>query len=243
MGRLEGKVAIITGAARGQGAAEARAFVAEGARVVLTDIDPAGIDVAEKIGEHAIFISHDVSDRQSWKNVVHRAVARFGKLNILVNNAGIYRPGSIGETDEALLDLHHNINVKGAFLGIAEVAEHMAAAGGGSIINTSSITGLRGYAGILAYGTSKWAVRGMTRCAAAELAPHRIRVNSIHPGLIDTPMIATNSAEFNEAAVAATPLGRIGLVDDVAALATFLASDESSYITGAAMPVDGGYIC
>ena len=240
MGRLDGKVAIVTGAAQGQGAVQARRLAGEGAKVVLTDVTMDGARIADEIGPGALFIEHDVADKDAWDNVIIRASHAFGHIHVLVNNAGIYRPAPLQQTDEALLDAHYAVNVKGVFLGMASVRDAMIAAGGGSIINTSSAAGLRAYPNMLAYGTSKWAVRGLTKYAAADLAQHGIRVNSIHPGLIDTPMIAANGEETNKALATMIPLGRLGTSADIADLVVFLASDESSYMTGAEIAIDGG---
>lgn len=238
--RLDGKVIIITGAARGQGAHEARRFVAEGASVVLTDINPAGAEVAQALGDAAIFVVHDVADEAHWQTVVEAAVARFGKVDVLVNNAGVFQPGNIADTTFASFDLHYRVNMLGVFLGIKAVTPAMTQTGGGSIINISSAAGMRGYPGMIAYGATKWAARGMTQCAARELAEFKIRVNSIHPGLVDTPMLDDHAPEALVAFQAAVPLGRIGTVQDVAEIVSFLASDLSSYLTGAEIAVDGG---
>ncbi len=238
--RLDGKVIIITGAARGQGAHEARRFVAEGASVVLTDINPAGAEVAQALGDAAIFMVHDVANEANWRGVVDAAVARFGRVDVLVNNAGVFQPGNIVDTTFESFDLHYRVNMLGVFLGIKAVIPAMTAAGGGSIINISSAAGMRGYPGMIAYGGTKWAARGMTQCAARELAEFKIRVNSIHPGLVDTPMLDDHSPEALVAFQAAVPLGRMGTVEDVAEIASFLASDLSSYLTGSEIAVDGG---
>lgn len=240
MGRLDAKVAIVTGAAQGQGAEIARRFHAEGALLVLTDQNADGANVARSLGEGVLFVQHDVTAQAGWDAVVAEAAKSFGRIDILVNNAGVYRPQTLQDGDEALVDLHYRVNVKGAYLGIASVADIMGQTGGGSIINTSSATGLRAYAGMLAYGTSKWALRGLTKYAAADLAAQKIRVNSIHPGLIDTPMIEVNGQALNDGMVASTPLGRIGTSADIASLMVFLASDESGFITGAEVAIDGG---
>lgn len=240
MGKLDGKVAIITGAARGQGANEARRFASEGARVVLTDVNDAGKAVAAEFGENAIFLAHDVADENAWRTVVDAAVARFGKVDVLVNNAGVFRPNAIGDTTMDSYDLHYRVNQLGVFLGTKAVIEAMTAAGGGSIVNISSAAGMRGYPDMIAYSSTKWAIRGLTQCAARELAPRRIRVNSIHPGLVDTPMLADHSPEALVAFAAAVPLGRMAAPDDVAEIVIFLASDLSSYVTGAEIVVDGG---
>lgn len=237
--RLQGKVAIITGAARGQGANEARRFVAEGARVLVTDLDGKGQAVADELGESARFVRHDVANEDNWKTVIAAAQDAFGKIDILVNNAGVFKPANIVDTTLAEFDLHYRVNTLGVFLGIRAVIPAMES-GGGSIINISSIAGMRGWPGMIAYGGTKWASRGLTQCAARELAPQRIRVNSIHPGLVDTPMLDDHDPAALEAFTAAVPFGRMGSVDDVAEVVIYLASDLSSYVTGAEIVIDGG---
>jgi 3alpha(or 20beta)-hydroxysteroid dehydrogenase len=237
---LEGKVAIITGAARGQGAHEARQFVAEGAKVVLTDLLPSGADVASSLADAALFVRHDVAEEADWRKVIEATLGRFGRIDILVNNAGIFKPSSIGDTSAAAFDQHYRVNQLGVFLGTKAVIEPMKSAGGGSIVNISSAAGMRGYPDMIAYAGTKWAVRGMTKCAARELAPSRIRVNSIHPGLVETPMLDDHSPEALKQFAAAVPLGRMATPVDVAEIVIFLASDLSSYLTGAEIVVDGG---
>jgi 3alpha(or 20beta)-hydroxysteroid dehydrogenase len=237
---LEGKTAIITGGARGQGAAEARLFVAEGANVVITDVNPEGAALAAQLGGRAQFMVHDVADAAAWRAVVQAAVSRFSRLDILVNNAGVYRPAALRDTDQALWDLHYRVNQLGVFLGMRSVVDAMVASGGGSIVNVSSNAGMKNVGGMFAYATSKWAVRGMSKLAATELAPSKIRVNSIHPGLIDTPMLGANDAERMKLFEAMIPLGRVGSVDEVSRLVAFLASDNAGYITGAEITIDGG---
>ena len=240
MKALEGKVAIITGAARGQGAAEARLFVAEGANVVLTDVNSDGAALAGELGGQAHFMLHDVADPEGWKAVVNDVLGRFSRLDILVNNAGVYRPATLRDTDQTLWDLHYRVNQLGVFLGMRSVVDGMVASGGGSIVNVSSNAGMKNVGGMFAYATSKWAVRGMSKLAATELAPSKIRVNSVHPGLIDTPMLGANDAERMRMFEAMIPLGRVGSVDEVSRLVAFLASDSASYITGAEITIDGG---
>ncbi len=240
-GRLEGKVAIITGAARGQGADEARAFVAEGAKVVLTDVLPEVHSVAAELGDAAVALDHDVTDEAQWGVVVKTALDRFGKLDVLVNNAGIFRPGTMLETTKEQFVAHTNVNQLGVFLGMKAAAPAMIANGSGSIVNIGSGAGQRGYPGIFAYLASKWAVTGMTKAVARELAPHKIRVNSVHPGLIATPMIAGPNDQAALAELAATvPLGRTGITADVVEVVIHLASDKSSYSTGSEFTMDGG---
>jgi 3alpha(or 20beta)-hydroxysteroid dehydrogenase len=239
MGRLDGKVAIVTGAARGQGEAEARRFVAEGASVVLGDVLDDVKTVADDLGDKAVAVKLDVTSEPAWSGAVRETVDRFGRLDILVNNAAMYRAGT------PLVDLTPDdyrtvieINQTGVFLGMRAVAPVMAQHGGGSIVNVSSLAGLAGQPGALAYVASKFAVRGMTKVAALELGPAGIRVNSIHPGVIDTPMIAGVAERFP---VRRIPAQRVGEPDDVASLALFLASSESSFCTGAEFVIDGGH--
>jgi 3alpha(or 20beta)-hydroxysteroid dehydrogenase len=240
MGIVDGKVAIVTGAARGQGEAEARLLVAEGAKVMLTDVIPEGGAVAAALGDLAAFSAHDVSNAADWERVVQATVQRFGRLDILVNNAGIYKMRSLLDTTDEEFDQITRINQRGPFFGMRAAARAMRASGGGSIINISSGAGLRGVRNMIAYASTKWALRGMTKCAALELAADRIRVNSIHPGIIETPMLNENPAAFNDAMVRATPIGRIGRPEDIARMVLYLASDAASFITGAEFAVDGG---
>jgi 3alpha(or 20beta)-hydroxysteroid dehydrogenase len=237
---MEGKVAIVTGGARGQGAAEARLFVEEGARVVIGDVlEAEGKALAAELGENAAFVRHDVTSEQSWAGVVKAALSLFGKLDVVVNNAGIYRPGTIAETTPEAFDAHYRVNALGVFLGVKAAAGAMRENGGGAIVNTSSIVALRGFPNMIAYTATKWAVRGITKAAAVELAPFGIRVNSVLPGLIDTPMIEANTEEFNQGVVEATPLKRTGKAEEIARTVLFLASDKSSYTSGAEVAVDG----
>jgi 3alpha(or 20beta)-hydroxysteroid dehydrogenase len=240
MARLEGKVAIITGAASGQGAAEARLFVAEGARVVIADIQEAGAQVAAELGEAAFFVMHDVADQGSWERVVSETLGRFGRLDILINNAAMFDPRPLMQTEPAELDRHYRVNQLGVFLGMRAVVEPMKSSGRGSIVNISSVSGLRALPGQFAYSSTKWAVRGMTGCAAVELAPFGIRVNTVFPGLIDTPMLAGNSPETNAFYAKMVPLGRMARPGEVAEAVAFLASDAASYMTGAEIAVDAG---
>ncbi|MVU76206.1 glucose 1-dehydrogenase [Nocardia sp. ET3-3] len=239
MADLTGKVALITGAARGQGAAEARLFVELGAKVVLTDVlEDEGKQLADSLGEAARFVHHDVTDADSWDAAVKVAVDTFGKLDVLVNNAAIYVMKPLVDTDVEELERILKVNLVGAFRGIKAVVPAMTAAGGGSIVNISSQAGLEGLMNHAAYGSSKWGLRGLSKIAALELGPSRIRVNSVHPGPIATPMVpylTTGPGSFPT-----LPLERTGLPEEVAELVAFLASDASAYITGAEVTVDGG---
>jgi 3alpha(or 20beta)-hydroxysteroid dehydrogenase len=242
-GRLESKLAIVTGAARGQGAEMCRVFADAGAHVLLCDVlDAEGEAVASSIGESATYRHLDVTSEDEWRKVVDWCVDSLGDPTVLVNNAGIVR---VAPLEEMSLDDYQavvSVNQIGCFLGMRSIIEAMRRAGGGSIINMSSVAGLHGVKGVIAYSASKYAVRGMTRSAALELGADSIRVNSIHPGTIDTPMV--NTDEFahvdRSAYFAAIPAGRIGQPGDVAMLALFLASDESGYCTGSEFIVDGG---
>ena len=239
MNRLDGKTAIITGGARGQGAAEAALFVAAGGRVVITDVDvELGQDVAAKIGESCLFLPQDVASESDWQRVVEHTVEHFGSVDILVNNAGIFRVMGLEATSLEAWNNLMAINQTGVFLGMRAVAPLMKEANSGSIINISSIAGLGNAARAFAYSATKWAVRGMTKSAAVELAPFGVRVNSVHPGLIETRMMD----EFNvdhEDLVARVPFGRLGTVDEVAKMVLFLASDDSSYCSGHEFVSDG----
>jgi len=245
MGRLDGKVALITGAARGQGAAEARLFVAEGAQVMLGDVlDDDGEIVAKELGARAAYRHHDVTSEGDWDAIVDAARSQFGRVDVLVNNAGVFR--IIGMTATSLEEYMRivTINQVGTFLGMKAVTETMIGQGSGSIVNISSVAGLSGSAGTIAYTASKFAVRGMTKVAAVELAPFGVRVNSVHPGLIDTTMLRDAFALANDDNVAAVrasvPNGRLATADDVARLVLYLASDDSAYSTGSEFVVDGG---
>jgi 3alpha(or 20beta)-hydroxysteroid dehydrogenase len=242
MGRLTGKTALITGAARGQGAAAARRFVAEGAQVVIADIlDDAGKQLADEIG--AVYQHLDVSDEAQWGEAVVRTLAEYGRLNVLVNNAGVLHFSQLEETSLADYERVIRINQVGCFLGMRSVVKPMREAGGGSIVNLSSVEGLAATPMLMAYAASKFAIRGMTKVAALELGKDGIRVNSVHPGMIDTSMVsdALGGYEMPTDWVAErVPLGRVGKADDVAQLVLFLASDESCYSTGAEFVADGG---
>lgn len=236
MGRADGKVALISGGARGMGAAHARALVAEGAEVVAADIlDDEGKALAEELGAAARFVHLDVTQPDQWKAAVQTAVEEFGALNVLVNNAGIVNGNTLQNFPLADWQKIIDINLTGTFLGMQAAVEPMIVAGGGSIINISSVEGLRGSPGLYGYVASKFGVRGLAKAAALELAPHNIRVNSIHPGMIRTPMTAGIPEDFLQ-----IPLGRAAEPGEVSACVVYLASDESSYSTGGEFVVDGG---
>jgi 3alpha(or 20beta)-hydroxysteroid dehydrogenase len=242
MTRLQDKVAIVTGGAQGQGAAIARAFVAEGAKVVIADVAAeAGDALAAELGAVALFVKHDVSSEDSWTALVETATQAFGAPTVLVNNAGILRFGSIVDTTVDQYEQVFRVNQLGTFLGMKAVIPAMKAAGGGSIINASSIEGLGGMGHLVAYSATKFAIRGMTKVAAMELGGFGIRVNSVHPGMIDTGMTREHGGdlamEFGASKVA---LKRVGQPGDIAPLYVYLASDESAYTTGAEIAVDGG---
>lgn len=244
MGRLAGKVALITGAARGQGAATARRFVAAGARVVLADVaNEDGKRLADELGEASIFQHLDVGAEDDWAAAVERVLDEFGSIHVLVNNAGILHFSQLDETTLADYERVIRINQVGTFLGMRSVVEPMSAAGGGSIINVSSVEGLAGMPFLVAYTASKFAIRGMTKVAALELGARGIRVNSLHPGMIDTKMVqdAAGGVEVDLSRVGRkVALGRLGDPDEIASLALFLACDDSSYCTGAEFVADGG---
>ncbi len=244
MGTLDGKVAIITGAARGQGAAEARLFAERGAKVMITDVlDAEGEKVAAEIGASAAYMRLDVTDEKKWDEVVAETIKKFGKINVLVNNAGIITP--VTELQDTSLEAYNKViavNQTGVFLGMKAVTKPMQDAGGGSIINIASIDGLIGMYGAVAYCASKFAVRGMTKVAAIDLGKYGIRVNSIHPGGVQTKILDDTGLTQDEAVEAfkKIPIGRIGQPREMATLAAYLASDDSSYSTGSEFIADGG---
>jgi 3alpha(or 20beta)-hydroxysteroid dehydrogenase len=240
MARFDGKVILISGGARGQGAAEARQLVKEGAKVVIGDVlEKEGVALATQLGSAARFLRHDVTSEADWDRAVKTAEA-FGGLHGLVNNAGIYQPKRLAETDAELWDRHLRINQTGCFLGMKAVLAPMERSGGGSIVNISSGAGLRGSPLAFAYSATKWALRGMTKSAAMDLAKKNIRVNSVHPGPIETDMISWRTPEETAKRLKMVPMRRHGTAEEVAQLVLFLLSDESGYITGAEVAIDGG---
>ena len=246
-GRLAGKVALISGAAQGQGAAEARRFAGEDGRVVVTDVQVEGARaVAEEIGAAAVALALDVTEPDQWEAAVQGALVGFGRLDILVNNAGIGVPPRVLE--EMTLEDHRRtmaVNLDGVLFGMRAVVPALRAAGGGSIVNISSIDGLVGVAGMTSYAASKFGVTGLTRSAALELGRFGIRVNSVHPGVIASPMVAQAPPAVRarlDRLMAQQPIPRMGTPEEVADLVLFLASDESSYCTGSQFVIDGGHI-
>lgn len=246
MGRLEGKVAIVSGAARGMGSSHSRMFAAQGARVVMTDIsEGAGQALAQEIGDRAIFLKHDVTKLDEWDGIIAAAKDAFGGIDVLVNNAGIL--GAMANTAE-LTEQDYlavcAVNQHSVFYGMKAVLPAMIERGSGSIVNISSIAGMAANYGFpsLAYVASKFAVRGMTKATAVEYGKHNIRVNSVHPGFIQTPMMVEATNEDGGDALAEIPLGRIADPEEVSNLVLFLASDESSYITGSEHLVDAGML-
>ncbi len=239
MKKLENKVAIITGGAAGMGETNARLFINEGAKVVLTDIDQEkGQSLADELGENALFVEHNVTDEEGWKQVVEKAEEEFGPINILVNNAGISPALSVESSLEDYMNVV-NINQVSIFLSMKYVVPSMKKGKNGSIINVSSINGLTG--GALGYTDTKFAVRGMTKAAAKELAPYDIRVNSVHPGVINTPMVQNSPHhEQIKMMVQTIPLKRMAEPNEISQLILFLASDDSSYSTGSEFIADGG---
>jgi len=244
--RLENKVALISGGARGMGAVEAKMFVQEGAKVVFGDVlDEDGKQTEAEINEaggECVFVHLDVTDETAWQDAVAAAVDRFGKLDILVNNAGIARINNVEDTTSDEWDLVMDINAKGVFLGTKAAIPEIRKAGGGSIVNISSIAGLTG-GRTSSYAASKGAVRLLTKSTAIQYAGESIRCNSVHPGVIETPMttpMMLNTQEGRDLNASRHPLGRVGQPEDIAYGVLFLASDESSFMTGSELVIDGG---
>lgn len=245
MKKLQGKIALVTGAAAGMGAAHARLLIKEGAKVILTDLQAEkGSALAEELGENALFIHHNVANEEDWINVIKISEEKFGNITILVNNAGIIGPKrSICELTQNDFEKIISINQTSIFLGMKHVIPLMLKAGIGSIINISSVAGFIADQGAsnIAYTASKFAIRGMTKMAAMEYGSHNIRVNSVHPGFIETAMMS-NAIDHESAVLDRIPLGRVGQPSEVANLVLFLASDKSSFITGTEHIIDGGMI-
>lgn len=240
MGKLENKVAIVTGAAQGMGESHARTFLKEGAKVVITDLSSTkGEALAAELGENVLFIKHDVTKEEDWKNVINKTESTFGPVNILVNNAGISFNKTFAECTLNDYMKIVNINQVSVFLGMKYVQPSMVKANGGSIINISSINGIVG--GAVGYTDSKFAVRGITKAGALEFAKDNIRVNSIHPGVVETPMVTEgDSYEIIKEYAKTIPLGRMAKPQDISVLVLYLASDDSRYSTGSEFMVDGG---
>jgi 3alpha(or 20beta)-hydroxysteroid dehydrogenase len=246
-GRLEGKVALVTGGSRGTGEATARRFVAEGASVVLADVlDEAGRKVAAELGDRALYVHLDVTSESEWAACLEQTLARFGKLDVLVNNAAVLHIAPLEETKLADWDRLVRVNQTGPFLGIKTVAKAMREGGGGSIVNVSSIDGLEGMSYVSAYASTKWALRGLAKCAALELGPDGIRVNTVCPAGGSDEMAAPwrpPGSKDTSGYMDKRPIPRRGTVEEIAAMILFLASDESSFCTGGDFPVDGGHSC
>ena len=240
MARFSDKVFLISGGARGLGGAQARALIAEGGKVVIGDVLlREGAALAAELGAACRFLPLDVTNEAQWAAAVELAES-FGHLNGLVNNAGVYKPVPLVDTDAAEFERHMRVNQLGTFLGMRAAVPAFKRTGSGAIVNMSSTVGLRSAPNAIAYTASKWAVRGMTKAAALELAPQNIRVNSVHPGPIDTNMLDVRSREENLRRVQQVPMKRLGTKEEIAGLVLFLLSDESRYMTGSEVAMDGG---
>ncbi|MEV7599167.1 glucose 1-dehydrogenase [Kitasatospora sp. NPDC089797] len=242
MNDLTGKTVIITGGARGLGAEAAGLAVAAGANVVITDVlEEDGRATAAELGERARFVRHDVTSEADWQRVVDFATAEFGAVHGLVNNAGISTGSLLADESVEHFRKVLDINLTGVFIGMKTVVPALRAVGGGSIVNISSAAGLMGLALTAGYGASKWGVRGLSKIGAVELGTERIRVNSVHPGMTYTPMTASVGIQRGEGNYPNTPMGRVGEAPEIASAVVYLLSDDSSYVTGAELAVDGGW--
>jgi NAD(P)-dependent dehydrogenase (short-subunit alcohol dehydrogenase family) len=244
--RLEGKVALITGGASGMGQSEAEIFAREGAKVVVADVlEAEGKQLADRLGANSRFVRLDVTSEPGWQDAIAATVSAFGKLNVLVNNAGISGTYVTDTLSTAAWDQLMDVNAKGVFLGMKHAIPAMEQAGGGAIVNISSVSGFVGQNGIhMGYNASKGAVRLMTKSAAVQFARKNIRVNSVHPGVMPAMRTSKATADpaFREKMLAGVPMRRAGRVEEVAHAVLFLASDEASYITGTELVVDGGWL-
>ena len=241
-GSLAGKAVILTGGSGGQGQVAARLLVEEGASVVLTDRDPSGAQVAEALGPNAVFVPHDITSRDDWALVVGTCADRFGKVDGLINNAAIAGRDGIETLTPEALHRYFDVNVIGALNGIQAVIPAMRRAGQGAIVNIASISALKATPGIVGYGISKWAIRGLTRNAAVELAPDRIRVNVVLPGSVEVQMIKDGEASADKGLVARQiPIGRLARAEEIVRATIFLLSDHASYVSGEEFVVDGGW--
>jgi 3alpha(or 20beta)-hydroxysteroid dehydrogenase len=239
LNRFDGRVAVVSGAARGMGASHARGLVSEGARVVIADVlDEAGEELAAELGPSARYAHLDVSDEKQWVQAVEAAESWAGPVDVLVNNAGIIVYGGVEDQDPAAFRRMLDVNLFGAFLGMHTVLPSMRARGRGSVVNIASVSGLVGFSGGVGYAASKFGIRGLTRAAALDMAGTGVRVNCVHPGTIRTPMSDTAVADL----YANLPIPRIGEPEEVTRMVLFLASDDASYCTGAEFVVDGGMV-
>ena len=240
MGRLAGKVAIITGVSGGIGEATARLFVDQGARIMMTDVKDAGAEVATELGESASFMLHDVTNEEQWADVIAQTLSRFGHLEILVNNAGFIDMKPLMESTREDIEKTFTVNALGAALGMQAAYEALKVSGKGAIVNISSAAAMRRSPNSFPYATSKWAMRAMSGCAAVEFVRVGIRVNAVLPGMVETAMLRSNKPEVLEAALAGSPMGRVAQPSEIAEVIAFLASDAASYVNGLDMVVDGG---